>query len=148
MASLKLGSTLSHALIFCEAIFSICIISYDAAMINNLNAVVPYRQHFELNSDMDGLNAAIISAGCIIGAPVVGYLADRWGRKAGLGLGAMSIIVGVILEASATKVAQLVCGRFLIGFATLINGSVPPMWIMELGAPRYRSMLANAVDME
>ncbi|EXF80119.1 hypothetical protein CFIO01_11937 [Colletotrichum fioriniae PJ7] len=145
MASLKLGSTLSHALIFCEAIFSICIISYDAAMINNLNAVVPYRQHFELNSDMDGLNAAIISAGCIIGAPVVGYLADRWGRKAGLGLGAMSIIVGVILEASATKVAQLVCGRFLIGFATLINGSVPPMWIMELGAPRYRSMLANAV---
>ncbi|KAK0377862.1 hypothetical protein CLIM01_04774 [Colletotrichum limetticola] len=145
MASLKLGSTLSYALIFCEAVFSICIISYDAAMINNLNAVVPYRQHFELNSDMVGLNAAIISAGCIVGAPVVGHLVDRWGRKAGLGLGATSIIIGVILEASATKVAQLVCGRFLIGLATLINGSVPPMWIMELGAPRYKSMLANAV---
>ncbi|KXH30829.1 hypothetical protein CSIM01_01423 [Colletotrichum simmondsii] len=114
-------------------------------MINNLNAVVPYRQHFELNSDMVGLNAAIISAGCIIGAPVVGHLVDRWERKAGLGLGAMSIIIGVVLQASATKVAQLVCGRFLIGFATLINGSVPPMWIMELGAPRYKSMLANAV---
>ncbi|KAK1497653.1 hypothetical protein CCUS01_13046 [Colletotrichum cuscutae] len=145
MASLKLGGTLSYALIFCEAVFSICIISYDAAMINNLNAVVPYRQHFELNSDMVGLNAAIISAGCIIGAPVVGHLVDRWGRKAGLGLGATSIIIGVILEASATKVAQLVCGRFLIGFATLINGSVPPMWTMELGAPRYKSMLADAV---
>lgn len=52
---------------------------------------------------MNGLNAAIISAGCIIGAPVVGHLVDRWGRKAGLGLGAMSIITGVVLQASATK---------------------------------------------
>lgn len=58
---------------------------------------------FNLNSELIGLNAAIISAGCIIGAPIVGPIVDRWGRKIGLAMGSISIIVGVILQASAAK---------------------------------------------
>ncbi|KAH6952456.1 general substrate transporter [Ilyonectria sp. MPI-CAGE-AT-0026] len=124
---------------------NICILSYDAGMINNLNAVQPYFEHFNLNSDLIGLNVAIISAGSIFGAPIVGPVVDRWGRKTGLALGSVCIIIGVALQASAPKVAQLIVGRFIIGFATIVNGSIAPMWVMELAAPKYRSILSNSV---
>ncbi|KAH7013878.1 general substrate transporter [Ilyonectria destructans] len=114
-------------------------------MINNLNAVKPYFEHFNLDSDLIGLNVAIISAGSIFGAPIVGPVVDRWGRKTGLALGSVCIIVGVVLEASAPKVAQLIVGRFIIGFATIVNGSIAPMWVMELASPKYKSILSNSV---
>ncbi|KAH7010443.1 general substrate transporter [Ilyonectria destructans] len=124
---------------------NICILSYDAGMINNLNVVQPYLEYFNLNSELIGLNAAIISAGCIIGAPIVGPIVDRWGRKVGLAMGSISIIVGVILQASAAKISQFVIGRLLVGFATIVNGSIAPMWVMELASSRYRTILSGSV---
>ncbi|EEU36792.1 uncharacterized protein NECHADRAFT_14381, partial [Fusarium vanettenii 77-13-4] len=118
---------------------------YDAGMINNLNAVQPYFEHFNLDSDLIGLNVAIVSAGCIFGSPVVGPIVDRWGRKTGLAMGSVCIILGVVLQASAGKIAQLIVSRFIIGFATIINGSIAPMWVMELASPKYRSMLSSSV---
>ncbi|KAI8193145.1 High-affinity glucose transporter [Colletotrichum sp. SAR 10_65] len=124
---------------------NICILSYDAGMINNLNAVKPYNDYFNLNSDLIGLNVAIISAGSVLGAPVVGPAVDRWGRKMGLAAGSICIIVGVILQASASAVPQLIVGRFIIGFASLVNGSIAPMWVMELASPKHRTICSSTV---
>ncbi|KAJ0359501.1 hypothetical protein COL154_008286 [Colletotrichum chrysophilum] len=114
-------------------------------MINNLNAVKPYNDYFNLNSDLIGLNVAIISAGSVLGAPVVGPAVDRWGRKMGLAAGSICIIVGVILQASASAVPQLIVGRFIIGFASLVNGSIAPMWVMELASPKHRTICSSTV---
>uniref|UniRef100_A0A0C4DJD0 Major facilitator superfamily (MFS) profile domain-containing protein n=1 Tax=Fusarium oxysporum (strain Fo5176) TaxID=660025 RepID=A0A0C4DJD0_FUSOF len=127
MASTTRGPILSHILILLVAMLNLCILSYDAGMINNLNQVKPYYDYFNLNSDIVGLNGAIISAGCIVGGPLVGPIVDRWGRKAGLLMG------------------SLIVGRFIIGIATLVNGSIAPMWVMELASPKYRSALSNSV---
>lgn len=94
---------------------------------------------------------------------MVGPIVDRWGRRAGLGVASVCIIFGVILQASAASglclipgawqnmrllealpAVQLIIGRFIIGFATLITGSVAPMWVMELASPEYRSMLSSS----
>ncbi|EEU36760.1 uncharacterized protein NECHADRAFT_88940 [Fusarium vanettenii 77-13-4] len=145
MALLSLGPVVSHVLILVVAMCNICILSYDAGMINNLNAVQPYFEHFNLDSDLIGLNVAIVSAGYIFGSPVVGPIVDRWGRKTSLAMGSVCIILGVVLQASAGKIAQLIVSRFIIGFATIINGSIAPMWVMELASPKYRSMLSSSV---
>lgn len=83
----------------------------------------------------------------------------------GLAGGSICIIIGVILQASASAgmsrlikvipmpstdnsvkiVPQLVIGRFIIGFASLINGSIAPMWVMELVSPKYRSICSSTV---
>ncbi|KAJ3962776.1 hypothetical protein N0V92_000462 [Colletotrichum tropicale] len=114
-------------------------------MINNLNAVKPYNDYFNLNSDLIGLNVAIISAGSVLGAPVVGPAVDQWGRKMGLAAGSICIIIGVILQASASAVPQLIVGRFIIGFASLVNGSIAPMWVMELASPKHRTICSSTV---
>lgn len=118
MALVRLSPIPAHVLMVFVAMLNICILSYDAGMINNLNAVKPYFERrltslpmtstdtpadFNLDSDLIGLNVAIISAGSIFGAPIVGPVVDRWGRKTGLALGSVCIIVGVVLEASAPK---------------------------------------------
>ncbi|KAJ0303896.1 hypothetical protein COL516b_006339 [Colletotrichum fioriniae] len=163
MALFTPGPIVSHVLMVLVAMLNICILSYDAGMINNLNSVKPYQDYFKLNSDMIGLNVAIISAGSIFGAPIVGPVVDRWGRKTGLAVGSICIILGVVLQASASKgkgsrgnflqvqlltrnaVPQLIVGRFIIGFASLINGSIAPMWVMEVAAPKYSSILSSTV---
>ncbi|KAI8287313.1 High-affinity glucose transporter [Colletotrichum sp. SAR11_57] len=145
MAVLSLGPVFSHILVVLVAMLNICILSYDAGMINNLNAVKPYNDYFNLNSDLIGLNVAIISAGSVLGAPVVGPAVDRWGRKMGLAAGSICIIVGVILQASASAVPQLIVGRFIIGFASLVNGSIAPMWVMELASPKHRTICSSTV---
>ncbi|KAG5800901.1 hypothetical protein H9Q69_000028 [Fusarium xylarioides] len=127
MASTTRGPIFSHFLILLVAMLNICILSYDAGMINNLNKVQPYFEHFNLNSDLIGLNSAIISAGCVIGGPLVGPIVDRWGRKTGLLMGSVCIILGVALQTSAGGIPQLIVGRFIIGVATLLNGSIAPI---------------------
>lgn len=42
MAFLTLGPLASHALILVVAMCNMCILSYDAGMINNLNTVKPF----------------------------------------------------------------------------------------------------------
>jgi len=42
MALLTLGPVASHALILVVAMCNMCILSYDAGMINNLNTVKPF----------------------------------------------------------------------------------------------------------
>ncbi|KAK1690562.1 hypothetical protein BDP55DRAFT_651113 [Colletotrichum godetiae] len=145
MALFTPGPIVSHVLMVLVAMLNICILSYDAGMINNLNSVKPYQDYFKLNSDMIGLNVAIISAGSIFGAPIVGPVVDRWGRKIGLAVGSICIILGVVLQASASGVPQLIVGRFIIGFASLVNGSIAPMWVMEVAAPKYSSILSSTV---
>lgn len=121
MAFLTLGPLASHALILVVAMCNMCILSYDAGMINNLNTVKPFVERtsplpnlitcalltpsadFSLNSTLTGLNSAIVSAGCIFGGPMVGPIVDRWGRRAGLGVASVCIIFGVILQASAAS---------------------------------------------
>lgn len=49
-----------------------------------------------------GLNAALVSAGCIATGPFTGLIIDKWGRRNGLALGCIATLVGVILQASAT----------------------------------------------
>ncbi|KAI8256915.1 High-affinity glucose transporter [Colletotrichum sp. SAR 10_77] len=63
----------------------------------------------------------------------------------GLAAGSICIIVGVILQASASAVPQLIVGRFIIGFASLVNGSIAPMWVMELASPKHRTICSSTV---
>lgn len=64
---------------------------------------------FNLDATTIGINAALISAGCIIASPFVSPIVDKWGRKAGMAVGSCCIILGVILQASAKQSRSLIC---------------------------------------
>ncbi|KAF2135572.1 uncharacterized protein K452DRAFT_281337 [Aplosporella prunicola CBS 121167] len=145
MAMTRFSPTISYTLILLCAGFNISILAYDGSLINNLNMIPSYIEHFKLDNSLIGLNSAIINAGCIAASPLVSLIVDRWGRKAGLAAGSFLIILGAILQASAAAEAQFVIGRFFVGMASEINGAIAPTYVMEMASPKMRGILGNTV---
>lgn len=55
MALLSLGPVASHVLIMVVAMCNMCILSYDAGMINNLNTVKPFVERLSTVSRLEVL---------------------------------------------------------------------------------------------
>ncbi|VUC24191.1 unnamed protein product [Clonostachys rosea] len=139
----RLGPVPGYTLAVLSASFAISILAYDASLINNLNILPQYIEHFQLDSSLIGLNTAIVSAGSIVAGPLVGPLIDRWGRKTGLMISSVLVALGAILQVTSQTEVQFVIGRFFIGMASTISGTTAPMWVMELASPRLKNLLTG-----
>lgn len=58
-------------------------------------------EDFGLTSSLIGLNAAIISAGAVVTGPFLGSFIDRVGRKKGMAVGNLLVVLGVVIQASS-----------------------------------------------
>ncbi|KAH7012973.1 general substrate transporter [Ilyonectria destructans] len=123
------------------SIFSLCLTGFDASLIGNLNVVPKYYEHFKLTTDLVALNTAIVSAGQVVSGLFAGHLSDHFGRRGALSIGASIIIIGAVLQASATTEAQFCVGRFVEGFAFTIVQTSSTTWIMESMPPKHRGIL-------
>lgn len=98
---------------------------------------------FDLDSNIEGLNVAIINAGSVLGGLFAGQLCDRYGRRSGVAVSAVITVVAVAIQASAVHEAAFCVGRFLLGVAITVNGTAAPVWVMEMAHPRYRGVLGG-----
>lgn len=93
-----------------------------------------------------GLAMAAGHAGSFVGAPVVGMLADRWGRKPVIIAGALLFGTMTMLLALARDPQQLVLLRFIAGLG--LGGSVPPaLALVTESMPAQRRGLCVALSM-
>ncbi|KAK1717278.1 major facilitator superfamily domain-containing protein [Colletotrichum lupini] len=104
-----------------------------------------YRTDFELTPDLAGLNVTILYVGCVFAVPFAGFVLDKLGRRRGLMVGSAIALLGAILQASAQEKVQLLLGRFLLGISFIITGTGAPSWLMEVGPPKYREEITNAM---
>ncbi|KAK1469601.1 hypothetical protein CMEL01_01368 [Colletotrichum melonis] len=159
------SSALVVTLLACIA--STCVFSLDVAIINSLNVMqsfqnctvenlalfatillcsnLKYRTDFELTPDLGGLNVTILYVGCVFAVPFAGFVLDKLGRRRGLMVGSAIALLGAILQASAQEKVQLLLGRFLLGISFIITGTGAPSWLMEVGPPKYREEITNAM---
>ena len=117
----------------------------EAGLGNALSAVFsapPYRvAPFQLS-----LLLASVFAGGVIGAPALGWFADRYGRRLALGTALMAVAMTSLLAATSTDVTWLTICRTLSGFAL---GAYPPLMAAYLAdvlppARRGRLILISA----
>ena len=64
--------------------------------------------------------------------PVNPVIVDRFGRKAGMTIGAIVIIIGMIVAVTGKSVAQLAIGRFILG-----AGVSPPQYVVNSYCRNY-----------
>jgi len=83
------------------------------------------------SADLQGIIAAIYDIGCFLGAIVAFITADRWGRKGSIKWGSWIMVVGTILQTSATEPVQMILSRTLTGIGNGINTVNVPIWQAE-----------------
>jgi MFS family permease len=107
---------------------------------SSINAMQPFHDHF--GTSMEGSGAGILFsiyaigqlAGALVGAPA----SDTYGRRFGMFFGSLFIILGTIIEVTATPVGQFIGGRFLIGFGVTVSNVAGPVYLVEISPPHWR----------
>jgi MFS family permease len=92
---------------------------------------------------MRGLLNAIQSVGSIVALPIVPYVADIAGRRAGVITGCCIMIIGVVLQSASINIQMFIAARFLIGFGVAIAHGAAPLLITELVHPQHRAIFTT-----
>lgn len=118
---------------------------YDGSLINNL-LQNPWFQD-EYGVENDGIWAGIVSSmyqiGGVVCLPFVGPAIDGFGRRIGMLLGAIIIIVGTAIQGTSHGSGQFMGGRFLLGFGVSLAASAGPMYVVEINHPAYRGVVGG-----
>lgn len=118
---------------------------YDGSLINNLLQNPWFMEKYGVEAD--GIWAGIVSSmyqiGGIVALPFVGPVLDGWGRRIGMGSGALLIIVGTIIQGTSNTADQFMGGRFLLGFGVSFAASAGPMYVIEINHPAFRGVVGG-----
>lgn len=111
----------------------------DASIISAL--ITPIKASLALNDEAFGRVAAAFTAAGMLGAPVFGYFAGRFGRKRALVAGAVLWSVASSGGALASGVAGLLLWRGLTGFGEAAYQGLAPSWLSDLYDRRWRNFV-------
>ncbi|ETN37750.1 uncharacterized protein HMPREF1541_07373 [Cyphellophora europaea CBS 101466] len=122
---------------------------YDSMLLGGLlNNKEYFLAHF--NGENKGIWAGLISSmhqiGGVCALPFVGPAIDTWGRRVGMFIGSVLIVVGAIIQGLTSTNAsegQFMGGRFLIGFGVSVAAAAGPIWVVETAHPRYRGVITG-----
>jgi len=112
----------------------------EAALGNALSAAFSSPPHQVAAYQLSLLLGSIFAGGAI-GAPLIGWLADRHGRRPALGLSLLVLTATSLMAAASRDIAWLTFFRFLSGMAL---GAYPPLMVAYLSdvlPPARRGML-------
>ncbi|KAI9164190.1 Lactose permease-like protein [Paramyrothecium foliicola] len=124
------------------ATLNCCMNGYDGSVMSSINAMDQWHDHFGVGKTGStlGLVMAIYTAGNITGSFFSGILIDRFGRRSGMGMGSIFIIVGSIIQATSNDVKQFIGGRYLVGFGVPLCVTAAPTFLVELAYPSWRGL--------
>ncbi|KAJ5149045.1 hypothetical protein N7448_000623 [Penicillium atrosanguineum] len=116
---------------------------FDSNTFGGLSAMTSFTGYFGINSNNQGLVAALYVIGNIVGSLGAGPCADTWGRKIGMALGSAICVFGAIIQAAGQNLGMLMGGRFILGVGAAIVQSAGPAYVVEMSYPKYRGQLTG-----
>ncbi|MCJ1243130.1 hypothetical protein MMC30_000327 [Trapelia coarctata] len=127
------------------ATFNSCINGYDGSLMGSINSYQQYREYFgfplEGGTPSTGIVYAIYTIGNLVGSFAAGPATDTYGRRIGMFTGALTIIVGTIIQATCYNLAGFMAGRFILGFGVAITASAGPAYVSEMAHPTFRGTM-------
>lgn len=80
-----------------------------------------------------------MSIGSLVALPVVPYTADILGRRMGIMIGCVIMILGVVLQSISINFRMFIAARFFLGFGVAIAHGASPLLVTELTHPQHRA---------
>ncbi|GFF50031.1 hypothetical protein IFM58399_08706 [Aspergillus lentulus] len=117
---------------------------FDGSMMNGLQSLSYWRNYFNHpRGSILGLFNASMSLGSLIGLFIVPYLIDWAGRKIGLVIGCLVMLLAVGLQSGARNFGMFVAARIILGFGDCIVLGSAPLLIAEIAHPQDRAILVT-----
>ena len=63
------------------------------------------------------------------------------GRKYGMFIGSLVVIIGTIVQATCYNLGGFMAGRFILGFGVAIAASAGPAYVSEMAHPTFRGII-------
>ncbi|EFW98607.1 phosphoribosyl diphosphate synthase isoform 4 [Grosmannia clavigera kw1407] len=102
-----------------------------------------FQRHFGIDANIKGLLTASANIGGILGGLFSGHVVDKWGRKMGILISALIVLVSCILHSTSTTLGQFFVARILVGFAKAMDIASVPTYLVELAPPAHRGFVAG-----
>ncbi|GES63208.1 MFS lactose permease [Aspergillus terreus] len=129
------------------AMLNSCINGYDGSLMGSINSYPQYREYFgfdpEKGTPETGIVYAIYTIGNIVGSFCAGPFTDFRGRRVGMALGAIFIIIGTCIQATCHNIGAFMGGRFLLGFGVATSATAGPSYVSEMAHPAYRGAMTG-----
>ncbi|KAJ7228311.1 general substrate transporter [Mycena pura] len=124
---------------------------FDGSVMSAVNGMDQYLEFFGISGADSGggvgtvtaLIFGIYSIGSIVAVPVAGPVTDRVGRRGGMFLGSVIIIVGSITVTTASHINAILGGRFILGLGVGIVQTASPSYVVEMAPPQWRGRLTG-----
>ncbi|KXX73185.1 Sugar transporter STL1 [Madurella mycetomatis] len=94
-----------------------------------------------LRSTYQGIAVASYNLGCFLGALITIFIGNPLGRRRVIMLGTSVMVVGAILQASATTLEHFIIGRIITGLGNGANTSTVPTWQSETSKAHKRGKM-------
>ncbi|KAI0264911.1 general substrate transporter [Gloeopeniophorella convolvens] len=120
-----------------------CVNGYDGSLMTAINGMPFYQDQFDQGhlGVSTGLIFSMYTVGQMVGAIFAGPICDKFGRRAGMFIGAVIIMAGSAIISSSEHKPQFVGGRFALGFGIAMATTAAPMFIVECAPPQWRGRL-------
>ncbi|KAB8067326.1 general substrate transporter [Aspergillus leporis] len=129
------------------AMLNSCINGYDGSLMGSINSYEQYRTYFGFDPDegtpSTGIVYAIYTIGNIVGSFTAGPFTDFKGRRVGMALGAIFIIIGTVVQATCHNIGGFMAGRFILGFGVATSATAGPSYVSEMAHPAYRGAMTG-----
>jgi MFS family permease len=117
---------------------------FDGSMMTGLQGLDYWETYFDNPSgSILGAFNCIMSVGSLVGLLLLPFALDKWGRKPGIVVGSVFLLVGVAVQAGSTSFGMFVGGRFLVGLGDVICVTTAPLLIAEIAHPQDRAILVT-----
>ncbi|KAF2254899.1 general substrate transporter [Trematosphaeria pertusa] len=124
-----------------------CINGYDGSLMGAINSYKQYREYFGFSltegTPATGIVYAIYTIGNLVGSFAAGPATDYKGRKWGMFIGCLIIVLGTCIQATSTNLGGFMGGRFVLGFGVAITSTAGPAYASEMAHPAYRGVLTG-----
>lgn len=132
-------------------VYFICLVSAMGGLLFGYDWVVIggakpfYEAYFDIAGDatMQALTMSIALLGCLLGATMAGFLADRYGRKNLLVISALVFFLSSWGTGAATEITVFVVARLIGGVAIGLAADLSPMYIAEVAPTQIRGRLVT-----
>ncbi|KAL3480986.1 general substrate transporter [Aspergillus californicus] len=117
-----------------------CANGYDGSLMGAVLAMDHYQNTF--HTGMDGPKVSVVTSlytvGSMVATPISAVISDNFGRRKCMFAGGWVIIIGSIVIATASTLAQFIVGRFILGFGIQIMVVSAPAYAVEISPPHWR----------